>query len=1557
MSPHRSIAGAALLFALSCAGGDPTQPIRSVEQAIDAPGLSPLPTLLNDSSSIWDGDAVELLVADAWATCSFTPSNSGAGDPLVPKDSYLERIKQLMDGASCLGIPPVDAATWLLQRNEKQCNIDPSTGVHAALALAPHTIPEMVSCTVGDCQSQNGSWDNAASYAGKDIQAAASNLCIAQQLRQRVPGSAGAEALLLSAAQQRHLLEITRQRAQLAALQYAAIGVVISNPSSVPSIAAPTAEQRLPVLKLFGKNANHLQDLERMGDDFAAAVQLFVVVTQEEAELVGRSASAREPRGRHAATDAEDIWGPGSWRQRLLAVLYGGDGFAIESDGSSPWKHTLDTKTPAVTFGGWPALEWPSAQEMPFFEADVQAPQAERLRQLARGFDVLDLRVTAALPGPNDPPPANDGCVDVEHAATADRLYRAVEAALRKQKCIDDAKTQQAIAACFALPNAGQTQACLDTLNQGPPACQAFTVDAVVAPTPATMQDFLLWTVHGVQPEHADQLATVLAETVTPLCVPTKPTTGDYQPGAKHLVGKMTQVTSSPPHRVRIGPTAQFASHDLADVAGRFTRYAHYRAPSFLYWEAHASDQGFPLVDWQYPTSHSQESKRLMGAISALTAVRDMMLTSMPGGITTSDPAHAFFARYPDIANVIAGAIGDSSFALRFEVEPYLDHGNPTYLEIKQTFGMAVLDADIVVPEADPWWDDAQANRYELLVIDDDLWAATLARSPGTSFVDWDIDHVVNNAQSFPFTAVENDDGAGGMRVPLERWHAPVAIAVPSFVEYHGLTFIVRKPVDSGYEYRVVASKIGTSLGQFDLWGFKNKGDYIATGGTLGRYAQSVLAQQRSNPSRPAFDGFGLPAQWVPPTNPALFGGTQGVSADVHYLEQAKEAAGQATSAVKEAFNGLLEQQTNEAAATAADAKAGQVLSQIDQQLCGAAGADCDTSQAHQNLAVAGLLDWSADVWPFVQNGLNGQAPVCDSSGTTPVLPNEAPSALEAKKAKLGFACIVLKSASGASVDAMVASAVYESLPIKPGEPPFDPDAASSAAPGFQKYSGGKLQSAFIEQWSAIAELQARVVELDDSRRAVGSVVEGVSSQQASVLAKINEIRDTFNKICKEEGGEGGAFGLASDNFYEDCPSASAGYAAAITQLELSLNQAEAEFAHSVSEAFVTLHQGANLVREAVARVQKSSAAIDELVLAARLAREQAALEAELQKKTQTTGFGLYRAYHSYDIWRAKALLENARRYAAVARRAIESRYVVDLSTMHAPEPFVASPSSWADEVYAYDLNMPAAVGLSVGPNSDTGIYPSKLTDYVNNLQSFVNGYPVGRPVSSQTQDADVITLAGPEALAGTGASPQGGKLLQWLFWCPAGNTGHWVALPSSGQSMQACGSLAPPPTRARVSFTLDAWGRADFASVEPPFADRFNTRWKAIAVNLVGTAIKECELAADPLACYAAPFVPYDLRHVGPASITNYEQDWRVLSIPPGRIEGGKALAAEQWLDPVANSWAKPYVASITHEELAERPFGGTYELEIAVGPEVQLDRIERVQILTSSTYWVKQQ
>ena len=127
--------------------------------------------------------------------------------------------------------------------------------------------------------------------------------------------------------------------------------------------------------------------------------------------------------------------------------------------------------------------------------------------------------------------------------------------------------------------------------------------------------------------------------------------------------------------------------------------------------------------------------------------------------------------------------------------------------------------------------------------------------------------------------------------------------------------------------------------------------------------------------------------------------------------------------------------------------------------------------------------------------------------------------------------------------------------------------------------------------------------------------------------------------------------------------------------------------------------------------------------------------------------------------------------------------------------------------------------------------------------------------------------------------------------------------------------------------------------------------------MNLVGTGVQDCTKALDPLGCYSSPFVLYDLTHVGPSYITDYEGGWHVLAVPKGQINQAKALASEQWLDPITNGWSASYVQAIARPEFQDRPLDGTYQIVFTVGPEVQLSHIDRVQVLTQTSYWERQQ
>jgi hypothetical protein len=297
---------------------------------------------------------------------------------------------------------------------------------------------------------------------------------------------------------------------------------------------------------------------------------------------------------------------------------------------------------------------------------------------------------------------------------------------------------------------------------------------------------------------------------------------------------------------------------------------------------------------------------------------------------------------------------------------------------------------------------------------------------------------------------------------------------------------------------------------------------------------------------------------------------------------------------------------------------------------------------------------------------------------------------------------------------------------------------------------------------------------------------------------------------------------------------------------------------------------------------------------------------------------------------------------------------VVDLSAMTQAEPLVAAPAGWADEVYGYELDLPAAVGLTVGSRSPGDIYTYGLIDYVNNLQSFVDGYPQARPSAASKNDSEVLFL--PPPTPGNIAPLTDG--FGWLFFCPTtagSSSGTWVNLPASGQLSDTCGK-GIVPVRARLSFSLDPWGRVDADLVHPPVTNIYNKRWGQLAVNLMGTDVYDCSATPTPQ-CESQRYVPYNLRHVGPAWTTSYEQQWRALDVPVGVIETGKAVAAELLVD--YTGWTNPYLSGAAKLEYTDRPLGGTYELDLNPNqdPSVRLDNVQGIQVLLMSSSWVRQE
>src|SRR5262249_42966683 len=115
-------------------------------------------------------------------------------------------------------------------------------------------------------------------------------------------------------------------------------------------------------------------------------------------------------------------------------------------------------------------------------------------------------------------------------------------------------------------------------------------------------------------------------------------------------------------------------------------------------------------------------------------------------------------------------------------------------------------------------------------------------------------------------------------------------------------------------------------------------------------------------------------------------------------------------------------------------------------------------------------------------------------------------------------------------------------------------------------------------------------------------------------------------------------------------------------------------------------------------------------------------------------------------------------------------------------------------------------------------------------------------------------------AVAGFGLASQSERA--WSFLCPSGSSSDWVGVyvdpedPSVTTADGACPGGAHP-TRAKIAFSLDPWGRVDTSPLVEAFTKQYNVRWDQLAVNLVGTAVKDCQLAADALTCYSSSYVP----------------------------------------------------------------------------------------------------
>jgi hypothetical protein len=807
-------------------------------------------------------------------------------------------------------------------------------------------------------------------------------------------------------------------------------------------------------------------------------------------------------------------------------------------------------------------------------------------------------------------------------------------------------------------------------------------------------------------------------------------------------------------------------------------------------------------------------------------------------------------------------------------------------------------------------------------------------------------------------------------------------------------------------------------------WEQSSFGRAMSFGGSLNAQIERAWQAQEDDWSKPGYDAFGLPRNWTPSADASLAGGGPNEEQYRYFLRAAKDAAGSATRALSAAADALIAEAGDDLALQSAEER-GATLEALELQgLCGTnvscdplgcdpegASSECPRSSLSLRLCPAGSLRTDTlercGAFIFQLRDVLGsaidddvgvvlaQAVVDQLDRSTPDFSAYAGGQLEG----LLFAqWSAWKELQGA-LDGAMASTLSTLEAVHAAQ---DQDAAAEA-----DWEAAKADVAWTYD-----ELERRGISIQASRDAYDEDIHAleIGNDAADAMTEVAcnadaQKRADLSERAFNKSGDTESFTVNNGAFYswqQACAEATQTSASAkvlnnmrIASLDvltaglddqLALIDAEldgrslearvdaaavrwtaagtrlaAAHAEVERQTYVELMG----LQAAFERVLASGAAIRTAVASARLAVAKVELEQELAASDIKSRFGLRRRFQSYDLWRARALSENARRLCVAARRSIESRFVVNLSDLDGPEPFVEAPAVWSDEIYEPDLKPTAALGTTASSASAGGVAINKLEDYVTNLGLFVDGYTVARPTVEARAEVESIQLPGPAAIVRGGAMQGGWSYIDpassgWRFYCE--QTGTWLPHPDVGalepQSWDlstAC--FGEAPTKARLGFWLDPWGRPYGHYVDPPFRARHNARWRRLAVNLVGAAIRDCERAADEEACLSEPFIRYSIRHVGPAWVTNHEEQWRALDIPAAVIEAGKALTTEEWVDPIANGFNAPAVAVVARRELGGRPLGGAYELELELTPDVQVERIDRLQLLAEVDYWVRQE
>lgn len=188
----------------------------------------------------------------------------------------------------------------------------------------------------------------------------------------------------------------------------------------------------------------------------------------------------------------------------------------------------------------------------------------------------------------------------------------------------------------------------------------------------------------------------------------------------------------------------------------------------------------------------------------------------------------------------------------------------------------------------------------------------------------------------------------------------------------------------------------------------------------------------------------------------------------------------------------------------------------------------------------------------------------------------------------------------------------------------------------------------------------------------------------------------------------------------------------------------------------------------------------------------------------------------------------------------------------------------------------------------------------------------------------------------------------------------------SGGFSSEGCTEGEEPQTYCywETVFSLDEErlvGRGDRFGGGFAFGN-FNYRTGDIAVNVVGTGVRNCEGVTGD-ACYTTAGIPFSLSHGPPGlgddgsayTVRTHTGTLHPVHLFRGQIESGRALAAERYLTNPVSSADAALIHDYQRTELRGRPMSGTYRLILWDVPGFDFHRVEDVQILWRYRYFTR--